>query len=115
MRRDWRSMASTVLTAPADSRAVRCSCADMTSRTRTIPVQRSSAHTDVQKISVAAGNLTYETFKQYTELVGHVNVSAATDNFSEATGRLVLDTDAYKGFIINMSDVTAIINIILQK
>jgi hypothetical protein len=32
-------------------------------------------------------------------------VSAASDNFSEATGRLVLDTDAYKGFIINMSDV----------
>lgn len=61
--------------------------------------------TDVQKISVAAGNLTHETFKQYTELVGHVNVSAASDNFSEATGRLVLDTDAYKGFIINMSDV----------
>ena len=61
--------------------------------------------TNVSEISVAAGNLTVEAFKQYTELVGHVNVSAAADNFSEATGRLVLDTDAYKGFIINMSDV----------
>jgi phage baseplate assembly protein gpV len=61
--------------------------------------------TDVSKINVAAGNLTAETFKMYTEFVGRVNVSAAADNFSEATGRLVLDTDAYKGFIINMSDV----------
>lgn len=59
--------------------------------------------TDVDAVRVAAGNLTTDQFLNYTEMVGRINVSAATDNFSESTGRLVLDTSEYKGFIINMS------------
>ena len=59
--------------------------------------------TDVDAVRVAAGNLTTDQFLSYTEMVGRINVSAASDNFSESTGRLVLDTSEYKGFIINMS------------
>lgn len=57
--------------------------------------------------SASVGNiLTPETLiNDYMELVGQIQMTSIDTGFIENRGRLVLDTDAYKGFIINTSNI----------
>ena len=60
---------------------------------------------DLETISTLGSQLTSSKFKECMTVVGVINISSASEIFSENTKRLVLDTEHYKGFIINMSSV----------
>jgi hypothetical protein len=60
---------------------------------------------DFDTISTLGSQLTSKKFKESMSVVGVINITSASEIFSENTQRLVLDTEQYKGFIINMSSV----------
>ena len=60
---------------------------------------------NLETISTLGSQLTSSKFKECMTVVGTINISSASEIFSENTNRLVLDTEHYKGFIINMSSV----------
>ena len=61
---------------------------------------------DYDAISTLGSQLTATKFQGYMSVVGVINISETSDIFSENTKRLVLDTEHYKCFIINMSSVS---------
>ena len=61
---------------------------------------------DLDTISTLGSQLTSKKFKESVSVVGVINITSASEIFSENTQRLVLDTEHYKGFIINMSSVS---------
>ena len=61
---------------------------------------------DYDAISTLGGQLTAAKFQEYMSVVGVIKITEASEIFSENTNRLVLDTEHYKGFIVNMSSVS---------
>ena len=63
-------------------------------------------------ILISAGdNLTPDEFDECMEYVGRIRIENQNDRFQNQSNRLVLDTDEYKGFVINNSDSDDIGNI----
>lgn len=56
-------------------------------------------------------NLTPDEFNECMEYAGRIRIENQNDRFQESSNRLVLDTDDYKGFVINNSDSDDIGNI----
>ena len=61
----------------------------------------------LDEILRSAGQLTKTQFMEYMEFVGSIDISSSFDFFEKLSGRLVLNTDSYKGFIINVSEMSA--------
>lgn len=59
---------------------------------------------DIKKIFEKADNLTIESFNECMLKVGEIQFSEQDNRFSSESGRFVLDTDTYQGFLINFSD-----------
>ena len=61
--------------------------------------------TQYLNILISAGdNLTPDEFDECMEFVGRIAIENQNDRFRKESNRLVLDTDSYKGFVINNSD-----------
>lgn len=61
--------------------------------------------TDIKGLIEAGDNVSTENFTKYLELVGRVTVSNEDSGFVDSYDRLVLDTNNYKGFVINVSEL----------
>ena len=62
---------------------------------------------NIDEIFRTAGQMTKAEFQEYMEYVGTIDITSSSDIFDKLSGRLVLNTEEYKGFIINVSDMSA--------
>lgn len=62
---------------------------------------------DIDSLKISSVNNQLESeilLNEYLELVGEIDMTSIDTGFKENNGRLVLDTEAYKGFIVNTSN-----------